>query len=146
MTKGQPSPTSPADWDSKIAPGGTGFSPFASLAVALASGANFIARGFSGDPNGVARLLVEAIQHPGFSFVQVLSPCVTYRPEERFWKKTVHPSSVESTNDPAVAGHRLLSDDGFTTGVFYVGNRPCYSATVDTSNHDLRAIEEDLAL
>ena len=146
MTKGQPSPTTPADWDSKIAPGGTGVNPFAPLAVALASGANFIARGFSGDPNGVARLLVEAIQHPGFSFVQVLSPCVTYRPEEKFWKKMVHSSSVEPTHDPAVAGHRLLSDDGFTTGVFYIGNRPSYTATVETSGNDLSAIEEELAI
>lgn len=146
MTKGQPSPTTPADWDSKIAPGGTGVNPFAPLAVALASGANFIARGFSGDPNGVTRLLVEAIQHPGFSFVQVLSPCVTYRPEEKFWKKMVHSSSVEPTHDPAVAGHRLLSDDGFTTGVFYIGNRPSYTATVETSGNDLSAIEEELAI
>lgn len=146
MTKGQPSPTTPADWDSKIAPGGTGVNPFAPLAVALASGANFIARGFSGDPSGVARLLVEAIQHPGLSFVQVLSPCVTYRPEERHWKKEVHPSSVEPTHDPAVAGHRLLSDDGFTTGVFYIGHRPPYAAKVSASSHDLSAIEQGLAI
>jgi len=58
--------------------------------VALASGAGFIARGFSGDPNGVAKLLVEAIQYPGFSLVQILSPCVTYRPEEKDWKHQVH--------------------------------------------------------
>lgn len=146
MTKGQPSPTTPADWNSKIAPGGTGVNPFAPLAVALASGANFIARGFSGDPNGVARLLVEAIQHPGFSFVQVLSPCITYRPEEKLWKKTVHPNPVEPTHDPAVAGHRLLSDDGYSTGVFYIGNRPTYTATVGAPSGDLSAIEEGLAI
>ena len=32
-------------------------------------------RGFTSDPNGLARILVEAIQHPGFAFVQALSPC-----------------------------------------------------------------------
>jgi 2-oxoglutarate ferredoxin oxidoreductase subunit beta len=146
MTKGQPSPTTPPDWHSKIAPGGTGINPFSPLAVALAAGANFIARGFSGDPNGVAKLLSAAIQHPGFSFVQVLSPCVTYRPEEKLWKKAVHGSAVEPTNNPADAAHRLLSDDGFTTGVFYVGERSPYAAAVRPYYGGLDAIEEALRL
>ncbi|MCP5420337.1 MAG: 2-oxoacid:ferredoxin oxidoreductase subunit beta [Gammaproteobacteria bacterium] len=146
MTKGQPSPTTPGDWDSKIAPGGTGVNPFAPMAVALAAGANFIARGFAGDPNGVAKILVEAIQHPGLSFVQVLSPCITYRPEEKFWKKTVHPNPVAPTRDPAEAGHRLLSDDGFTTGVFFIGDRPIYTAAVGVGEGSLDEIEEHLAI
>ena len=50
MTKGQPSPTTEADWDSDIAPGGIGLRPFNPLAIAIASGANYVARGFSGDP------------------------------------------------------------------------------------------------
>ena len=54
MTKGQPSPTTEPDWDSKLAPGGTGLRVFHPLVVALASGANFVARGFAGDPNGTA--------------------------------------------------------------------------------------------
>ena len=64
--------------------------PFHPLVVALASGANFIARCFSGDPNETADVLVEAIQHPGFSFVEILSPCVTFRPDEKAWKEQVH--------------------------------------------------------
>ncbi|MEI2736792.1 MAG: thiamine pyrophosphate-dependent enzyme [Rhodoblastus sp.] len=55
MTKGQPSPTTEPDWDTAIAPGGTGLSPFHPLVIALASGANFIARGFSGDLSETAR-------------------------------------------------------------------------------------------
>jgi 2-oxoglutarate ferredoxin oxidoreductase subunit beta len=66
MTKGQPSPTTEPDFDTALAPGGTGLSPFHPLVIALASGANFIARAFSGDPNGTAAMLVEAIRHPGF--------------------------------------------------------------------------------
>ena len=80
MTKGQPSPTTDPEWQSALAPGGTGIRPFHPLVIALASGANFVARCFSGDPNGTAQTLVEAIRHPGFSFVQILSPCVTFRP------------------------------------------------------------------
>jgi hypothetical protein len=56
MTKGQASPTTEPDWDSKLSPGGTGVRAFHPLVIALASGANFVARAFSGDPNGTAEI------------------------------------------------------------------------------------------
>jgi len=62
MTKGQPSPTTEPDFDTAISPGGTGLSPFHPLVNALASGANFIARCFAGEPNETATVLVEAIR------------------------------------------------------------------------------------
>src|SRR5574340_912376 len=63
MTKGQASPTTEPDWDNKLAPGGTGLRVFHPLVIALASGANFIARGYSGDQNGTADMIAEAIRH-----------------------------------------------------------------------------------
>src|ERR1700692_1413046 len=83
MTKGQPSPTTEPDFDTALSPGGTGLSPFHPLVIALASGANFVARAFSGAPNETASILVEAIRHPGSSFVEGLSPCGQFRPHER---------------------------------------------------------------
>jgi 2-oxoglutarate/2-oxoacid ferredoxin oxidoreductase subunit beta len=130
MTKGQPSPTTEPDWVSKLSPAGTGLRVFHPLVVALASGANFIARGFSGDPNGLAALLAEAIRTPGFSFVEVLSPCVTYRPEQREWKGQVRPAPVGPTDDPGRAARRLLTDDGFNIGVLYRGSRKPYQPPV----------------
>lgn len=126
MTKGQPSPTTAPDWDSALAPGGTGVPPFHPLVIALASGANFVARCFSGDPNGTAKTLVEAIRHPGFSFVQILSPCVTFRPEQKEWRKMVHPAPVEATDDRARAARRIMTDDHFNIGILYRGNRAPY--------------------
>ena len=126
MTKGQPSPTTEPDWDSKLSPHGTGLREFHPLVIALASGANFIARAFSGDPNGCADLIVEAIRTPGFSFVEVLSPCVTFRPEQRDWKTMAHPAAVAPTDDPARAARRLMTDDGFNIGILYAGNRTPY--------------------
>ncbi len=123
MTKGQPSPTTEPDWDSALAPGGTGLRPFHPLVIALASGANFVGRGFSGDPNGCAELIVQAIKHPGFSFVEILSPCVTFRPDQREWGKMVHAAPVNPTDDPARAARRIMTDDGFNIGVLYAGNR-----------------------
>ncbi|MDE2295695.1 MAG: 2-oxoacid:ferredoxin oxidoreductase subunit beta [Gammaproteobacteria bacterium] len=126
MTKGQPSPTTEPDFDTALAPGGTGLRPFNPLVVALASGANFVARAYSGNPNETAELIVDAIKHPGFSFVEILSPCVTYRPDQRSWKDRVHPAPVTPTDDPARAARRLMTDDGFNLGVLYRGNRAPY--------------------
>lgn len=127
MTKGQPSPTTEPDWDTALSPGGTGLSPFHPLVIALASGANFIARGFSGDVNGVANMIVAAVKHPGFSFVQILSPCVTFRPDQqKSWKPAVHEAAVGETDDPGVAARRLITDDGFNIGILYRGKRPAF--------------------
>ncbi|MBK8176281.1 MAG: 2-oxoacid:ferredoxin oxidoreductase subunit beta [Rhodospirillales bacterium] len=138
MTKGQASPTTPADWKkSKLTPHGTGVSPFHPLAVALAAGANFIARCYAGDPNGTARVITEAVRHPGFSMVQVLSQCVTYQPGQKEWKTTVRKSDLTATSSVAEAAKWMMTDDGLSTGVLYIGNRPVYrpalqeSATID---------------
>ena len=79
MTKGQASPTTHPEWDrSKLTPRGTGIRPFNPAQMALTAGATFIARGFTGDPNGLAKTLVEAIEHPGFSFVRILQRCPVF--------------------------------------------------------------------
>lgn len=120
MTKGQASPTTDPDWEAgKLTPGGTGLNPFQPLVIALASGATFIARCSSSDQDGTADTIAKAIRHPGFAFVQILSPCVTFRPEQRGWRNLVHPAPVEPTDDPARAARRLLTDDSFFTGVLY---------------------------
>jgi 2-oxoglutarate ferredoxin oxidoreductase subunit beta len=127
MTKGQPSPTTEPDWDSKLSPDGTGLREFQPLVIALTSGANFIARGFTGDPNGLAEIIEQAVRHPGFSFVEVLSPCVTFRPEQKEWKKIVKGDALKPTADMTRAARRLLRDTGFELGVLYAGERPPYA-------------------
>lgn len=127
MTKGQASPTTDPDWDSVLTPGGTGIRPFQPLVIALASGANFVARAFSGDPEGTTDFIVEAIRHPGFSFIQILSPCATFRPEQREWRNMVRPAPVPTTDDPSVAAKRIMTDDGYNIGILYRGDRPVFN-------------------
>ena len=127
MTKGQASPTTQPDWErSKLTPHGTGIRRFQPPAIALAAGASFIARGFAGDPNGLTRLLVEAIQHPGFAFVHVLSPCSTFRPEQKEWKHLVHPCRMEPTDNPAQAAQLIQADDGMALGILYAQRLPVW--------------------
>lgn len=77
LTKGQDSAT--ADQGS-ISKSGH-INPFqaidlASLAIEL--GASFVAQSFSGDKQQLIPLLKAAIQHQGFAFLNVISPCVTF--------------------------------------------------------------------
>jgi 2-oxoglutarate ferredoxin oxidoreductase subunit beta len=127
MTKGQASPTTAPDWTrSKLTPHGPGVRRFQPAAMALAAGASFVARGFSGDPTGMTRILVEAIEHPGFSFVHVLSPCQTFRPEQKDWKKQVHPCKIEPTDDPVKAAACLQADDGKSLGIVFAQRLPVW--------------------
>ena len=71
-------------------------------------------------------MLVEAIRHPGFSFVEILSPCVTFRPDQKEWKDLMHPAPVAATNDSAKAARRIMTDDGFNIGILYRGDRRPY--------------------
>lgn len=134
MTKGQPSPTTEPDWDSKLSPGGTGVRVFHPLVVALASGANFVARAFAGDLHGTADIIAKAMRQPGFSFVEILSPCVTFCPEQREWRKLVRPAVVDAT------------DDGLNIGVLYSGNRPPYPAEVRQPRCSVADLDLEFAL
>lgn len=146
MTKGQASPTTASDWEgSKLTPHGTGVSPFNPLAVALSAGAGFVARGFAGDPNGSAKLITQAIQHKGFSFVQILSPCVTFRPEQTEWKKIIRKGEISETNALAEAMAFLATDDGFSTGVLYETQRPVY-APKQEEKYSVKDIEASFEL
>jgi len=148
MTKGQASPTTEPNWEKgKLTPSGTGVNPFQPLVIALASGANFIARCSSSDSSGTARAIMEAVRHPGFSMVQVLSPCVTFRPEQREWKKLVKPAPVKATSDSAQAARRLLTDtEGLFTGILYVGDRQPYQPELETSIDNIAELDEEFRL
>lgn len=146
MTKGQASPTTAADWEqSKLTPHGTGIRPFQPAGLALTAGASFIARGFSGDPNGLARMLVEAIEHPGFSFVQVLSPCPTFRPEQMQWKTQVRAFEETSSDDPILAAQRIQADDGMSTGIIFRREYAVFQPR-DAAGADLESIEQEFVI
>ena len=149
MTKGQASPTTDPNWEKgKLTPSGTGINPFQPLVIALASGANFIARTSSSDSNGTARVIMEAIRHPGFSMVQVLSPCVTFRPEQREWKHVLIPApkAMEATSDPALAARRLLTDEGVYTGILYQGDRPAYQPKLESTIENIAELDEEFRI
>ena len=146
MTKGQASPTTEPDWDNKLSPGGTGVRVFHPLVVALGSGANFVARAYAGDQSSTAEIIASAVRHPGFSFVEILSPCVTFRPEQREWKNLIHPAPVTETDDPSLAARRLMTDDGLNVGVLYRGDRPVYPLERTTTPMSVEQVAAQFAV
>ena len=146
MTKGQASPTTEPDWDTALTPGGPGIRPFQPLVIALAAGANFVARTFSGDVVGTADIIAKAIATPGFSFVEILSPCITFRPEQREWRERTRPSPVPTTNDPARAARRIMTDDGFNLGVLYAGSRRPFQPEIGRACRSVAELAEEFSL
>jgi 2-oxoglutarate ferredoxin oxidoreductase subunit beta len=66
------------------------------------------------------------MRHPGFSFVEVPSPRITFRPDQRAWKEIVCPAPVTPIDDPARAARRIMTDDDFNIGVLCAGDRKPY--------------------
>ena len=78
LTTGQMSPTTLRGTKTKTTPFGSVDEPVNPLTLALAAGATYVARGFSGDVPHLTQLIKSALTHRGFALVDVLSPCVTF--------------------------------------------------------------------
>lgn len=120
LTKGQTSPTSPYGHVSKSTPGGNLANPLNPLAIVLASGATFVARGFSGQPKPLAELIRMGIAHQGFSFIHVLSPCVTYFDSYKLFKDCVYPlPATHDTSDRAAAMRYAMESEQLPLGLLF---------------------------
>lgn len=81
LTTGQPTPTSQQGYVSKASPLGTFDRPFNPLKLALASNATFIARTNARDMKHMVEIFTKAINHNGFSFVEVIQDCLIFNPD-----------------------------------------------------------------
>ena len=84
LTTGQVSPTSEHGMATKSTPGGNLEQMLNPLALALAAGCGYVARGFSGDPKHLVQLCKAGILHRGFALIDVFSPCVTFNKQNTF--------------------------------------------------------------
>lgn len=125
LTKGQLSPTSPRGLATITSPYGSLEAPINPLLFVLAYGAGFVAQATPADMPGMTAILEEAIRYPGFSFVNVQSPCVTFGEEDQQMK--AHKSRLRTLaslghdpTDHAAALERARSyGTELLTGVFY---------------------------
>ncbi|MBI4186618.1 MAG: 2-oxoacid:ferredoxin oxidoreductase subunit beta [Chloroflexi bacterium] len=83
LTKGQASPTSDSGYVTKTTPYGAAM-PINPIALAIVSGASFVARGFAGDTGHLAGLIKMGINHKGFALIDILQPCVTFNHQNTY--------------------------------------------------------------
>jgi len=84
LTTGQVSPTSVKGMKTKSTPHGSVENPINPIPMAIVGGATYVARAFSGKQKHLVDILKGAIQHKGFSLVDVFSPCVTYNKDNTY--------------------------------------------------------------
>ena len=102
LTTGQMSPTTLKGTKTKTTPFGSVDEPVNPLALALAAGATYVARGFSGDVAHLTQLIKSALTHRGFALVDVLSPCVTFNHVNTYdWFRARIYKLEETGHDPS---------------------------------------------
>jgi len=130
LTKGQASPTSDQGFVTRAQPEGVAMSPFNPVAVAVTMKAGFVARSFSGNQEHLGEMLVQAIDHRGFSLIDVLQPCHSFNRVNTFkWYKDrckELPSSYDPTDWETAIGVAQKWGDEIPIGVIYRNDRPPY--------------------
>ena len=130
LTKGQSSPTTPWGCITKTSPYGSPEDSLEVLPILLAYDVSFIARTSSVQIEEMARIITEAMQHPGFAVVHILSPCITYPvlPWKALRERLVHLPENHSPEDKAAAFRLAYSRDPLYTGIFYRVQKPTLDA------------------
>lgn len=142
LTKGQTSPRSEVGFKTKSTPKGSIESPLSVIEMALTAGATFVAQSFSTDLKDLTSLIEQGINHKGFSFINVFSPCVTYNKINTYdwFKENLTKLSDVEGYDPAnraQAMQTVMEHNGLVTGLIYQNtDQPSYQELVPGYSDD----------
>lgn len=125
LTTGQFSPLSNPGYKGLSTPFGSIEKPFDPVPLLIEAGATFVARAYSARIDHLADLIVKAVLHKGFSFVEVLQPCVSYYNTYQLYNNKVKHLEIVP-NQLAQALTLARSSEDIYIGVFHQGNRPVY--------------------
>jgi 2-oxoglutarate ferredoxin oxidoreductase subunit beta len=131
LTTGQYTPTSPLGFKGRSTPEGTIELPINPLELMLASGATFLARGYTHGIELLKRLFKEAILHKGFSLVDVLQVCVTYFNMYDYYTKNTYELSGHEEQNFGAALNKIREwdynrDAPIGLGVLYKKEMPTF--------------------
>ena len=135
LTTGQTTATSLQGFKSKSTPFGSVMPPLNPIANALVSNGTFVARGFAGDPRHLQSLIVEAVRHRGFGYVDVFQPCVSFNYLNTYqWFRERLYKLNEQGHDYADRQKALAKSfewgERIPIGVFYKEDKPTYLDTL----------------
>jgi len=131
LTTGQTSPTSDKGYATKSTPTGVIEMPINPIALAIASGATYISRGFSKEMRHLTKLIADGVRHKGFALVDVLQPCVTFNRKntyEWFSERVYKLEEIDHdvTNKQTALMKSLEWNDHIPIGLFYKETRLTY--------------------
>jgi len=121
LTTGQYSPSSARGTKTKSSPGGSSEVPINPLALAIAEGATFVARAYAGNPKEMIEIMKKSIEHKGFSFVDIIQPCVTFGHNYQYYNDRVY-YLTETYHHRGQAMEKALEyekENKFAVGIFY---------------------------
>jgi len=134
LTVGQPTPTSERGFLDGYPPPGVTDQPLNPIALALINGATFVARTYALDKGHLKAILKQAIEHKGFSFVDILQPCIIFHNVVPYFQKNVYkldknynPSNFKAALEKALEWDYCF-DKGTKVpiGVFYQIKKPTF--------------------
>jgi 2-oxoglutarate ferredoxin oxidoreductase subunit beta len=128
LTIGQAGPETPAGYRGRSTPYGSVEDPFNPLELLYVAGATYLARGYSHGKELLKRLYAEAIAHRGFSVVDTLQVCVTFRDMYASYNERVYELEGHDPRDEEQARARIRewdyrSDGPVALGTFSVRDR-----------------------
>lgn len=124
LTKGQASPTSERGFITPAQPQGARSSPMNPIAVALAQGAGFVARGYCANKDQLTGLIQRGIEYRGFALIDILQVCVSFNRINTYeWYKQrvydVNENGHQEDDFAAAMSLALESGEKIPTGVIY---------------------------
>jgi 2-oxoglutarate ferredoxin oxidoreductase subunit beta len=127
LTKGQAAPTTPSGDKTKSTVYGNPEVSVDPCALAISLGASWVGRAFSGDVKGTTELMKLAISHHGFAFLNIVSPCVTWRGDHQTKELRAKFRTMPADHDRADRNAALAltnEKEHLTAGVLYEIQRP----------------------
>jgi len=135
LTKGQASPTSAQGTVAYTTPYGSVEAPLNPLLYMLTYGATYVAQGSATKPKSCAELIQGAINHTGFSYVNILSQCPTFNKVDTvgYFKGMVQ--EIDENHDTSDLGAALViannQQDQLPIGLLYHAHRPALHEQMD---------------
>lgn len=130
LTKGQASPTSVIGLKTGIQVDGNFNEPLNPLLLAIASGAGFVARAFTGRREHLVSLMKQAIEYKGYALLDIFQPCVSFNKTNTFaWynKRVYELDASYDYKDKVSAMQKVMEmGDRIPIGLLYLEEKKTY--------------------
>jgi 2-oxoglutarate ferredoxin oxidoreductase subunit beta len=133
LTTGQATPTTEKGFVDGSTPLGVVEEPINPIALALVSGASFVARGYALEPVHLKEIIKKAIEHKGFSFIDILQPCLIFHNVVPYFQKNIYKLKENNPGDlkgalelAAQWNYSFDKDSKVPIGIFYKTKKPTF--------------------